>query len=115
MVKGNFGGVKDREFLCVFHMDGTLKFFEQDGITFECQLPGCDRTIPYPIVYVNRIDSFVIMAPSWDVECFRYQDLSQSALTNDESTVKTINKFTPIWSFCTGEGALDMTTHQVSK
>lgn len=104
--KGTFGGVKNREFLSVLHMDGSIKFFEQDGISFECKLPD-DRTIPFPMVYIPRIDSFVTISPGWDMECFRYQDLNQS----NEVYVK----LSAIWSFCVGEDVLDITVHQMSK
>jgi hypothetical protein len=69
--KGNFGGVKGKEFICVMFLDGSLKFFEQDGISQNCILPG-NRTIPTSFVYVPRIDCFMILAPNWDLECYRY-------------------------------------------
>lgn len=68
--KGNFGGVKGKEFICVMFIDGSLKFFEQDGISQNCILPG-NRTIPTSFVYVPRIDCFMILAPNWDLECYR--------------------------------------------
>lgn len=104
--KGNFGGYKGREFLCVYHMDGSLKFFEQDGISFECQLPS-DRTIPSRFLYVPRIDCFITVSPAWDLECFRYQDLIDSQQLN--------KKIVPIWTLCVGEGILDMNINQITK
>lgn len=104
--KGNFGGYKGREFLCVYYMDGCLQFFEQDGITYHCKLPD-DRTIPSQILYVPRIDCFITMSPAWDLECFRYQDLIDS-----QQLKKNI---VPIWSLCIGEGVLDMNVNQISK
>lgn len=68
--KGNFGGVKGKEFLCVMFMDGSLKFFEYDGISQDCVLPG-NRTIPTNFIYVPRTDCFIILAPNWDLECYR--------------------------------------------
>lgn len=68
--KGNFGGVKGKEFICVMFFDGSLKFFEQDGISQNCVLPG-NRTIPTSFVYVQRTDCFLILAPNWDLECYR--------------------------------------------
>ncbi|KAJ6643754.1 Protein PTHB1, partial [Pseudolycoriella hygida] len=76
--KGNFGGVKTKEFFCVVHMDSSLSFFEQDSIAYECILPG-ERNIPSTFVYVQRIDSFITVSTAYDVECFRYQDLAQSS------------------------------------
>ncbi|KAG4078630.1 hypothetical protein HA402_015220 [Bradysia odoriphaga] len=78
--KGNFGSVKGKEFFCVVHMDSSLSFFEQDSIAYECILPG-ERNIPSVFVYVQRIDSFITVSTAYDVECFRYQDLSQSSET----------------------------------
>jgi Bardet-Biedl syndrome 9 protein len=72
MCKGNFGGVKGKEFICVMFLDGSLRFFEQDGISQTCTLPG-DRTMPTSFVYVPRIDCFMILAPNWDLECYRWE------------------------------------------
>lgn len=106
MASGYFGNSKSREFLCVQFLDGALKFFEQDGISFECQLPE-DRTIPSQLLYAPRVDCFLTVSPSFDLECFRYQDLVDS-----EQLKK---KIVPIWSICIGEGVIDMAVHQVSK
>ncbi|XP_001659313.2 protein PTHB1 [Aedes aegypti] len=105
MCRGNFGGVKGRDFLCIQHMDGSLKFFEQDGISFECDLPG-ERNIPSPIHYVPRTDCFVTVSPGWDLECYRYQDLSETNVS--------LRRTDPIWSICVGEYALDLNVHQIS-
>ncbi|GAB0094681.1 PHTB1_N domain-containing protein [Sergentomyia squamirostris] len=104
---GGFGGVKGKEFLCIQHMDGGLKFFEQDGISYEAQLPD-ERTIPSPMKYISRIDCFVTVAPTGSVECFKYQDLAQSA---DNMTQQAI---LPFWTFFIGEGILDLTVHQIT-
>lgn len=69
--KGHFGQVKKREFLCIVHLDGTLTFFEQDGISYECHLPG-HRPLPSSIVYCKRTDSFLRFNSSWELECFTY-------------------------------------------
>ncbi|XP_053686775.1 protein PTHB1 isoform X2 [Sabethes cyaneus] len=103
--RGNFGGVKGRDFLCVQHLDGSLKFFEQDGISYEVSLPG-ERNIPSPIHYVARVDCFVTVSPSWELECYRYQDLSETNVS--------LRKHEPIWSLCIGEYALDFNVHQMS-
>lgn len=68
--KGNFGGVKGKEFICVMFVDGSLKFFEQDGISQSCALPG-NRAIPTNFIYIPRTDCFVLQAPNWDLECYR--------------------------------------------
>jgi PTHB1 N-terminus len=68
--KGNFGGVKGKEFMCVMFLDGSLRFFEQDGISQNCVLPG-SRNIPTTFTYISRTDCFLILSPNWDLECYR--------------------------------------------
>ncbi|XP_011207326.2 protein PTHB1 [Bactrocera dorsalis] len=99
LTKGSFGRVKGREFFCITHLDGTLTFHEQDGILYECQLPG-NRALPVPVVYCERTDSFLRFTAGWNLECFTYQDLSHSSLNRAE--------FKPSWSVCIGEGIVDM-------
>lgn len=72
--KGNFGGVKNKEFLCVMFLDGSLKFFEQDGISQNCLLAG-PRSIPAQFIYVPRTDCFIILSSSWELECYRFDVL----------------------------------------
>ena len=67
--KGHFGKVKGREFFCVVHLDGSLTFYEQDGISYECKFPG-HRALPTPIVYCERTDSFFRLASAWNLECY---------------------------------------------
>ena len=71
MCKGNFGGVKGKEFICIMFLNGSLKFFEQDGISQSCVIPG-NHTIPTNFIYVPRTDCFIILAPNWDLECYRW-------------------------------------------
>lgn len=103
---GPFGGVKGRDFLCVQHLDGSLRFFEQDGISYERTL-ATDRFIPAPLHYVPRVDCFVTVAPSWVLECYRYQDVAEA--------LETLRRHDPIWALCIGEYALDLQVHQISK
>lgn len=103
---GPFGGVKGRDFLCVQHLDGSLRFFEQDGISYERTL-ATDRYIPAPLHYVPRVDCFVTVAPSWVLECYRYQDVAEA--------LETLRRHDPIWALCIGEYALDLQVHQISK
>lgn len=106
LCKGNFGRIKGKEFLCVQFIDSSLRFFEQDGIQYEYTLPG-NRNIPSKIEYVPRIDCFVTVSPSWELECFRYQDMAE--------TNTNLQKNVPIWSVCIGEYALDINVVQTSK
>ncbi|XP_053665222.1 protein PTHB1 [Anopheles marshallii] len=102
---GPFGGVKGRDFLCVQHLDGSLRFFEQDGISYERTL-ATDRHIPSPVHYLQRVDCFVTVAPSWVLECYRYQDIAEA--------LESLRRHDPIWSLCVGEYALDLQVHQIS-
>ncbi|XP_050073758.1 protein PTHB1 [Anopheles maculipalpis] len=105
MCHGPFGEVKGRDFLCVQHLDGSLRFFEQDGISYERTL-GTDRHIPAPMHYLPRVDCFVTVAPSWVLECYRYQDVAEA--------LESLRRHDPIWSLCVGEYALDLQVHQIS-
>uniref|UniRef100_A0A182YKU5 PTHB1 N-terminal domain-containing protein n=1 Tax=Anopheles stephensi TaxID=30069 RepID=A0A182YKU5_ANOST len=105
MCHGPFGGVKGRDFLCVQHLDGSLRFFEQDGISYERTL-ATDRHIPSPLHYLPRVDCFVTVAPSWVLECYRYQDVAEA--------LESLRRHDPIWSLCVGEYALDLQVHQIS-
>ncbi|XP_058053381.1 protein PTHB1 [Anopheles bellator] len=105
MCQGPFGGVKGREFLCVQHLDSSLRFFEQDGINYERTL-ATDRHLLSPVHYLPRVDCFVTVAPSWVLECYRYQDISE--------TIESLRRHDPIWSLCIGEYALDLSVQQIS-
>ncbi|XP_052859949.1 protein PTHB1 [Anopheles cruzii] len=105
MCQGPFGGVKGREFLCVQHLDSSLRFFEQDGINHEHTL-ATDRHLLSPVHYLPRVDCFVTVAPSWVLECYRYQDISEP--------IESLRRHDPIWSLCIGEYALDLSVQQIS-
>ncbi|KAH8416232.1 hypothetical protein KR222_011662 [Zaprionus bogoriensis] len=106
MCQGHFGQVKGREFFCVVHLDGTLTFYEQDGISYECRFPG-QRSLPAPVVYCERTDSFFRFSATWHLQCFSYQDLSHSLITK--------SSYQPVWSQCIGEGILDMRVVQLKE
>ncbi|ALC41616.1 CG15666, partial [Drosophila busckii] len=107
LCQGHFGQVKGREFFCVVHLDGTLTFYEQDGICYECSFPG-QRALPAPVVYCERTDSFLRFNASWHLQCFSYQDLSHSLVSRSSS-------YQPSWSQCLGEGILDMRVVQLKE
>ncbi|EDW91255.2 protein PTHB1 [Drosophila yakuba] len=106
LCQGHFGQVKGREFFCVVHLDGTLTFFEQDGISYECRFPG-HRALPAPVAYCERTDSFFRFSATWDLQCFSYQDLSHSLVTT--------SSYQPTWSQGVGEGIVDMRVVQVKE
>lgn len=57
LICGQFGAVRNRDFLCAVGLDGTLAFFEQETFMTEKQLPLF--LLPTPVVYVSNSDMFV--------------------------------------------------------
>lgn len=105
---GHFGGYRSSEFFCVTHIDASLTFFEQDGISYQTALVG-ERNLPSKMIYNSRLDTFLVNSPYYDLECYRYQDIGQSL------DVKTASNIHPIWSVCIGEYALNMQIQQISE
>ena len=66
---GHFGGVINKDFMCVQSIDGAISIFEQESYSFSRFLPGF--LLPNPIVYVERNDSLVTLSSSFEVESFR--------------------------------------------
>ncbi|KAL5289209.1 BBS9 family protein [Megaselia abdita] len=106
LCSGSFGQVKDRDFICVVHLNGSMTFYEQDGISYQCNLEG-PRSIPSTVLYNSRTDTFLTMNSFWNMECYSYQDLSHSGITS--------NKVHPIWSIILGEYILDMNIVQTEE
>ncbi|XP_068147070.1 LOW QUALITY PROTEIN: protein PTHB1 [Drosophila tropicalis] len=104
LCQGHFGQVKGREFYCIVHLDGTLTFYEQDGICYECRFPG-QRALPAPVVYCQRTDSFYRFSATWFLQCYSYQDLSHSLISK--------SSYQPTWTQSIGEGIMDMRVLQV--
>ena len=65
---GHFGGVINKDFMCVQSIDGAISVFEQESYTFSRFLPNF--LLPNPIVYVERTDSLVTLSSSYEVESF---------------------------------------------
>lgn len=107
MCHGCFGGYRAREFFCIMHMDCTLSLYEQDGINYETKLDG-ERHIPSKIIYNARTDSFLMVSSFCELECYRYQDLSQLV----DSAVKSISA---TWKLCIGEYPLDIQVQQITE
>ena len=68
---GPFGRVKNRDFMCVQSIDGTLNLFEQESFSFSRFLPGF--LLPGPIEYAKRTDSFVTVSSSHQLESYRFK------------------------------------------
>ncbi|CAH0555834.1 unnamed protein product [Brassicogethes aeneus] len=67
-VIGPFGGIGNRDFVCVQSLDGLLVFFEQESPSFSCFLP--DFLLPSPMSFVFKTDSFVTCSSNWCVESY---------------------------------------------
>ncbi|XP_025097943.1 protein PTHB1-like isoform X2 [Pomacea canaliculata] len=109
LCSGPFGGVKGKDFICLQSMDGTLSIFEQESFAFSRFLPGA--LLPGPIKYVPRLDSFVTVSSSWQVECYKYQVLavaSDSARKEESQNIRTGKRVTFDWCFNIGEQAQDI-------
>nr|CAH7753858.1 unnamed protein product [Callosobruchus chinensis] len=101
-VIGPFGGVQNRDFICVQCIDGTLCFFEQESEGFLCSLS--DFLLPGPFVYVKEGDLFVTSGAKWMLEAYRFKHLSEV-----EGKKKKTNLI-PSWCYNLGEYVLDMQT-----
>lgn len=84
MVCGKFGGVQNRDCLCVqvcfcvrtlqntLHLqslDGVLSIYEQDVFTFSRFLPG--SLLPGPLAYVSGLDAFITTSSNWHLHCYK--------------------------------------------
>lgn len=115
MCSGSFGGIKGKEFICVAHINGNLSVFEQDGIMYQSSLgkTALEHDIPSVFCYVPRIDSFVAVTASLELECYRYQDLVQRS--SDQGETKMNVTIDPTWTCCVGEYALHIIVLQITK
>ena len=62
--------ISGKDFICVQSMDGSVSIFEQESFAFTRFLPGA--LLPGPIKYNPRVDSFVTVSSSWQIECYKY-------------------------------------------
>ena len=69
MCSGTFGGVQNKDYICVQSIDGTLNLFENESFSFSRFLPGF--LLPGPIAYVSKTDSFVTVSASFQLESYR--------------------------------------------
>lgn len=71
LVVGSFGGLINRDFICIQSLDGMLTFYEQECFGFCCFLPNF--LIPGPLIYNKKIDCFITFSSTWHIECYRYK------------------------------------------
>eukprot|EP00931_Biecheleriopsis_adriatica_P004464 TRINITY_DN106128_c0_g1_i1.p1 TRINITY_DN106128_c0_g1~~TRINITY_DN106128_c0_g1_i1.p1 ORF type:complete len:906 (+),score=217.10 TRINITY_DN106128_c0_g1_i1:235-2718(+) len=81
---GTFGGVRDRDYICIQSLDGVLSFFEQESFAFNRML-STSFLVPGPICYMPKIDSFIICTNSMCIEAYRYQVLAAAAENVDQA------------------------------
>eukprot|EP00929_Paragymnodinium_shiwhaense_P095010 TRINITY_DN55958_c0_g1_i1.p1 TRINITY_DN55958_c0_g1~~TRINITY_DN55958_c0_g1_i1.p1 ORF type:complete len:874 (+),score=217.80 TRINITY_DN55958_c0_g1_i1:84-2705(+) len=80
---GAFGGVRERDYICVQSLDGVLSFFEQDSFAFMRMLSS-NFLLPGPICYMARTDSIIVCSNAMCVEAYRYQVLAAAADNVDQ-------------------------------
>jgi len=80
---GPFGGIRDRDYICVQSLDGVLSFFEQDSFAFS-RLLSANFLMPGPLVYMPKTDSFIICGSTMCIEAYRYQVLAAAAENVDQ-------------------------------
>ncbi|KAK2962383.1 putative BBS9 protein [Blattamonas nauphoetae] len=73
---GPFGGVHERDFICVQSMDGCYSFFEQEVRGFDRVLH--DFLIPGPFTYLQSRDSFIISLSTMEVVCIKYRTFADT-------------------------------------
>jgi Bardet-Biedl syndrome 9 protein len=84
MITGPFGGVKGKDMVMVQSMDGKLQVFEQTAEAFNRQLVDC--LVPGCLLYLRRMDAFVMSNYANRVECYRYQVLVNAQTDIGSST-----------------------------
>uniref|UniRef100_V5HVG6 Putative coiled-coil protein n=1 Tax=Ixodes ricinus TaxID=34613 RepID=V5HVG6_IXORI len=117
LVKGTFGGVKDREFVCVQSVDGALSFFEQGSFAFTRFLP--EFLLPGPFAYVSKTDSFVTVNTAFHFESYRFQTLAVATEAakrppDDADVIPKGKRIVADWSVSIGEEAMDITVADFS-
>jgi len=104
---GPFGGVPDRDYICIQSLDGVLSFFEQDSFAFS-RLISPSFLLPGPICYMAKTDSFIICSDSMCIEAYKYTGLAAAADNVDQEPgreVTTGKKVQVDWSTNIGEHA----------
>eukprot|EP00746_Dinoflagellata_sp_MGD_P022428 gnl/MRDRNA2_/MRDRNA2_152475_c0_seq1.p1 gnl/MRDRNA2_/MRDRNA2_152475_c0~~gnl/MRDRNA2_/MRDRNA2_152475_c0_seq1.p1 ORF type:complete len:868 (-),score=140.42 gnl/MRDRNA2_/MRDRNA2_152475_c0_seq1:11-2614(-) len=105
MCYGPFGGVRDRDYMCVQSLDGVLSFFEQDAFAFNRMLPS-NFLVPGCLCYMAKTDSFITCNSQMVIESYRYQVLAAAAENVDQDQNAVTGKKVQVdWSTNIGEHA----------
>jgi len=114
---GPFGGVRERDYICIQSLDGVLSFFEQDAFAF-ARLLSKDFLMPGPMCYMAKTDSFIICNNSMCIEAYRYQVLAAAAdnVDRDPAADGASGKKVQVdWSTNIGEHAQHIEVTRFSK
>lgn len=114
---GPFGGIRDRDYVCIQSLDGVLSFFEQDAFAFNRML-STNFLMPGPICYMAKTDSFIVCNNAMCVEAYRYQVLAAAAENVDQEPGRegTSGKKVQVdWSTNIGEHAQSIEVTRFSR
>lgn len=110
MCVGSFGGVKNREFICVQSLDGVLSVYEQDLFAFSRFLPNV--LLPGPLSYCKIADCLLNASSSRMLMCYRYTGLALASAADARqsaggqhaaSEASGGKRLSPDWSVDLGE------------
>lgn len=114
---GPFGGIRDRDYICIQSLDGVLSFFEQDSFAFNRMLTT-NFLVPGPLCYMARTDSFITCNNSMCIEAYRYQVLAAAADNVDQDPNRegsSGKKVQVDWSTNIGEHASHIEVSRISR
>lgn len=132
MIKGPFGGVRGKDYLCVQSMDGQIAFFEHDHLAFTRQLDFC--LVPGPLCYCKKTDAIITVDTAMNVVAYKYQMLAAASDSRPTgaggasegkedggrsgkrgSVITSTRKIKADWRANLGEHVLDMRVCRVSR
>lgn len=114
---GPFGGVRDRDYICIQSLEGVLSVFNQDTFAFSRALSP-NFLVPGPICYMAKTDSFIICSNSMFIEAYRYQVLANAADNVDQDPAREGapgKKVQVDWSTNIGEHAMHIEVSRFSR
>mmetsp|Transcript_91337 Transcript_91337/g.263614 ORF Transcript_91337/g.263614 Transcript_91337/m.263614 type:complete len:862 (+) Transcript_91337:104-2689(+) len=117
MCHGPFGGIRDRDYVCIQSLDGVLSFFEQDSFAFSRAISP-NFLLPGPICYMAKFDLFLVCSNSMCLEAYRYQVLAAAADNVDQAPGQEAasgKKVQVDWSTNLGEHAQHIEVNRFSR
>lgn len=101
MCSGTFGGVKERDLICVQSIDGMIMIFDNKQLVCCTQIG--DFLLPSPLAYHQLTDSFILQSSSYSLRSYRYASIG--AFYQQSTKQKVLG---PSWSLNLGEEALEI-------